>query len=100
MGTKSFLGAVAIVSVAGLAFSQASTSQAGSLNDAVTVGGMGARIDGFRAFVLPGVVPVALLDSDSYRGVYDSRQVASTNADETHLDDALDAPGWETSGDD
>ena len=88
MRIKSFLGVMAIVSATGLALSQASTSQADSLDDAVTTGGMGAQIDGFRAFVLPGVMPVTLIDSDSHKRGSGTKRMASTSAY-----DELAAPG-------
>ncbi len=80
MRIKSFLGVMAIVSATGLALSQAPTSQADSLDDAVSAGGMGAQIDGFRAFVLPGVMPVTLTDSDSHKRASDTKRMTSTSA--------------------
>jgi hypothetical protein len=99
MPIKSFLGVLTIVLAAGFALSQASMSQARSLDEAVTAGGMGAQIDGFRAFVLPGVMPVALIDSDSRRSDSDVDRMVAADADGRQLDDGLSTFGsWETRG--
>lgn len=99
MRIKSFLGVLTIVLATGFALSQASTSQARALDDAVTAGGMGAQVDGFRAFVLPGVMPVVLIDSDTRRSDSDADRMVTTDADGRQLDDGLSTSGsWETRG--
>ena len=90
MRIKSFLGVLTIFLATGFAFSQTSMSQAAPLDDAVTAGGMGAQVDGFRAFVLPGVMPVALTDSDNHRSGSHDGQMATADANgQRQLDDKL-----------